>query len=58
MALIKCDECGHDVSTKAKSYPNCGAPVESFQPKDHVYKQKWSGGYRSSEYAFVDIIPE
>ena len=27
MTLIKCDECGHDVSTKAASCPNCAAPV-------------------------------
>lgn len=26
MALIKCPDCGHDVSTKAKACPNCGAP--------------------------------
>ena len=25
--LIKCTECGHDVSDKAKSCPNCGCPV-------------------------------
>ena len=25
MALIECRECGHEVSTKAKSCPNCGA---------------------------------
>ena len=27
MALIKCEECGHDVSTKAANCPNCGAPI-------------------------------
>ena len=27
MALKKCTECGHEVSTKAKKCPNCGAPV-------------------------------
>lgn len=27
MALIKCEECGHMVSDKATSCPNCGAPV-------------------------------
>lgn len=27
MALIKCSECGHDVSDKATTCPNCGAPV-------------------------------
>lgn len=26
MALVKCGECGHDVSTLAASCPNCGAP--------------------------------
>ncbi len=25
--LIKCTECGHDVSDKAESCPNCGCPV-------------------------------
>ena len=29
MALIKCTECGNEVSTKAKACPNCGAPVKS-----------------------------
>ena len=27
MALIKCNECGKNVSDKAESCPNCGAPV-------------------------------
>lgn len=28
MALIKCSECGHMISDKAVSCPQCGAPVE------------------------------
>jgi len=28
MALIKCKECGKDVSDKAAACPHCGAPVE------------------------------
>jgi hypothetical protein len=28
MALAKCLECGHDVSTRAKACPSCGAPVQ------------------------------
>lgn len=28
MALIKCSECGHDVSDKAAACPNCGCPVK------------------------------
>lgn len=31
MALIKCPECGRDVSDKAKSCPNCGFPVEEIE---------------------------
>lgn len=27
MALLKCHDCGKDVSTEAKQCPNCGAPV-------------------------------
>lgn len=29
MALIKCNECGHEVSDKASMCPNCGCPIES-----------------------------
>lgn len=28
MALIKCKECGHEVSDKASACPNCGCPME------------------------------
>ena len=31
MALIKCPECGRDVSDKAKTCPNCGCPTNRFQ---------------------------
>jgi hypothetical protein len=27
MALMKCKECGHEVSNRAKNCPQCGAPV-------------------------------
>jgi hypothetical protein len=27
MTLIKCDECGKDISSKATSCPNCGNPM-------------------------------
>ncbi len=30
MALMKCPECGNDVSDKAKSCPHCGYPIEEF----------------------------
>lgn len=28
MSLIKCKDCGSEVSTKAKSCPKCGAPIK------------------------------
>lgn len=27
MALIKCPECGKEISSEAKSCPNCGKPI-------------------------------
>ena len=34
MALMKCNECGHEVSKKAKTCPSCGAPVK-VPPKEY-----------------------
>lgn len=31
MALIKCTECGKEVSDKAAACPNCGAPIASMR---------------------------
>lgn len=28
MALIKCQECGKEISNKANACPNCGCPIE------------------------------
>ena len=28
MAMTQCKECGHSVSTQAKSCPNCGAQLK------------------------------
>lgn len=32
MALINCSECGHQVSDKATTCPNCGCPIEAQLP--------------------------
>ncbi len=34
MALIKCPECGHEISEKAKMCPNCGYQVNGEEPND------------------------
>lgn len=31
MSLIKCHECGKEVSSYAKACPNCGFPIEEYQ---------------------------
>ena len=33
MALIKCHECGKEISDSASSCPGCGAPVVAAKPK-------------------------
>ena len=34
MALIKCSECGKEISDKAKSCPNCGSPVSTINAEN------------------------
>lgn len=36
MALINCPECGKEISSKAKSCPNCGCPIEFTNPTGEV----------------------
>ncbi len=40
MALIKCLECGHEVSDKALTCPNCGCPVQLGRNVQAVPEQK------------------
>lgn len=43
MALIKCPECGNDVSTKATECPNCGCPLnEAAFSNENKTKKKLS----------------
>ena len=37
MALIKCEECGKEVSEKAVSCPNCGNPIAKEESKVIIY---------------------
>ena len=36
MALIKCPECGREISDKAESCPGCGCPASEFEPNKVV----------------------
>lgn len=62
MALIKCPECGKDVSSSAASCPNCGHPISQAQPKETVVekttvvKEKKKGSCLSGILVFVVII--
>lgn len=40
MALIKCPECGKEISDKSLSCPNCGCPASEFLKQNEVVKTK------------------
>lgn len=67
MALIKCAECGNEISDKAAACPNCGAPVAgaasavSFHPASHVNVTrtgaKWEGmGFVMIAFGLVSMM--
>lgn len=39
MALIKCPECGKEISDQATSCPNCGYPIQSLKMEDQTNGQ-------------------
>lgn len=58
MALIKCGECGKEISSKAKSCPNCGCPINDDKdlPRKKVIVRKcYSLVLRTS--VFIDNQP-
>lgn len=38
MALVKCPECGNEISDKAKSCPTCGYLIKRNDPKNRLHK--------------------
>lgn len=40
MALINCSECKKEISDKAESCPNCGAPLKSSKPDKTLETQR------------------
>lgn len=59
MALIKCPECGKEVSSKAASCPNCGCPLSGAKANNEVKIQMpnniavGAAGLFSKRYAVV-----
>ena len=52
MALIKCSECGKEVSDKANACPNCGAPIK----EDEIKKEVKAGIKVTKKLAIILII--
>ena len=42
MALIKCKECGHEVSDKASACPNCGCPLNTDSSNQNESNESFS----------------
>ena len=66
MALIKCPECGQDVSTYAEICPHCGYPLQKSKPSEEakqiineddvvIAKMKGGGSFAGSIVAFALI---
>lgn len=58
MALIKCPECGKEISDKASSCPNCGCPIAEMStsgivkiklPRTEQMADGWVGLFSSKE---------
>lgn len=58
MALIKCPECGKEVSSAATNCPNCGHPISQGKQivKETVVKEKKKRGCLSTILLFVIVV--
>ncbi len=63
MALIKCHECGHDVSDKAPACPNCDAPLKAGGALDEAFggmnpfkMPKLKGGFGCGSLILTAIV--
>ena len=58
MALIKCPECGREISEKAPTCPGCGAPVAAgsttpISPATHVAVTRRGGKWEAAGFVLV-----
>lgn len=60
MALIKCEECGKEISDKAKACPFCGCPIEKENPasQDQEPQAEETPNDHESETISFDAKPE
>ena len=56
MSLIKCPECGKDISDKAQSCPNCGYVLNIFSCKNEDDISKAKTGKKTGLFVFAFIF--
>ena len=56
MALIKCPECGREVSNKAPACIHCGYPLQESQPQEIIWNGK-DGAYKLEDGFPPENIP-
>ena len=58
MSLIRCSECGKEISDKANTCPHCGAPVEKSETAAETPKAKvwYDVPDTNQESGFLDLI--
>ncbi len=54
MALIKCPDCGKDISSNAPNCPNCGRPMAAFSGKA-VQTQRKGGKYEAAGFVLIVV---
>ena len=57
MALLKCEDCGRDVSSKASSCPNCGCPAPQEVPEEIKPAQLGSGPENPAAWIEKAVVP-
>lgn len=48
MSLIKCKECGKEISDQAYTCPHCGCPMDLYHAKDNYVEEKKEESFFSS----------
>lgn len=56
MALIKCSECGSEVSDKAAACPKCGNPINEIEPPREATTKTTSSGALAKFIGFMMIV--